>query len=1052
MTTRVSVFLATTSLLVGLVHLQGHAGQAAQAPAQAPAATAAPAAATPGATSTTPRPVDPADVLAWKSIGPAALSTDGKWLAYRFTPVEGDSEVIIRAAEGTKEYKFTVGEVPAPAGPPAAGGGSSVAFSDDGKWAAFTVYPARKEAAKLRKAKKPLQNAVRLVNLSTGEDVEYPKVRQFAFSGDSAVALALHRYGPEGAGKDKPKGADLIVRELSSGNELTIGGVSEFAFDKAGQRLAWTIDAEEKIGNGVSVRELTSGIVTPLDSSRAIYEKPTWSEKGDALAVLKGVEDKAYEEKLYAVIGFSGFGAAGTGAADGAAKTTRVAYEPAKDTAFPAGMTISANRAPEWTEDRAALLFGITEAKKKSKADAAAADKDDKAKDASKTEPKPDAPKPDAPKPDAPKPADTPKADDADGEEKADLVVWHWQDPRLQSQQQVQEDRDKRFSFLATYRIADKKFIRLADDALRDVTAGKKGAWAMGVDRRAYMLSGSLDGRAYQDLYGVSLATGERKLLAKQVRWAFGTSPDGSKVLFYNDGHFMVADASSGEVTNITRALPVSFVDTEDDHNVVKPPVGPEGWTADSKSVLLSDRFDIWQVPVGGGQAVNVTVNGRRDRIEYSRLSVDPDEKGADLSVPQYYGMLGEQTKKGGLARGLPGKPGVEVLAWDDAAYGRLLKAKRADTLAYTRETDKTFPDFHIADAQLKGERRLTDGQAQIAPYTWTSGSRLIEFASAAPGTKGKKMQAALYLPANYEPGKRYPTIVYIYERLTDGLNRFTQLDTAHRVNKSYYTSNGYAVLTPDIGYTLNDPGMSAVWHVLPALKAAIATGVVDEARVGIQGHSWGGYQTAFLVTQTKAFKAAIAGAPLTDMISMYSLVYKNSGGGNGAIFESSQGRFLGGYWDNWEAYVRNSPIAHAKNVTTPLVILHNDKDGAVDFTQGIEYYNTLRRLKKPVVLLEYVGENHGLAKPENKYDYFVRMREFFDYQLKGAPAPTWWTDGVPRLEMDQHLKDRRAPKPAPASKPKPVPTTTTASSVSSSPSSATPAVAAAAAAGAAKP
>ena len=186
-----------------------------------------------------------------------------------------------------------------------------------------------------------------------------------------------------------------------------------------------------------------------------------------------------------------------------------------------------------------------------------------------------------------------------------------------------------------------------------------------------------------------------------------------------------------------------------------------------------------------------------------------------------------------------------------------------------------------------------------------------------------------------------------------------------------------------------------------------MATGVVDPKHIGLQGHSWGGYQTAFTVTQTDLFAAAIAGAPLTNMVSMYSLIYKNSGGTNQAIFESSQGRFFGGYWDNWEAYVRNSPVNFAKNVKTPLIILHNDQDGAVDFTQGVEYYNTLRRLGKPVVMLEYPGENHGLAKPANQQDYTVRMKEFFDHYLMGKPAPDWWTKGVPRLEMEDHIKQR---------------------------------------------
>jgi dipeptidyl aminopeptidase/acylaminoacyl peptidase len=1014
--TRLHLSFAATLVAVSLSPVTGAARRLEQ-PA-APAAGAAPqASATPQASAASaPRPMEAADVLDWKTIVSPSLSADGKWFGYGFTPVEGDAVAIIRATDGEKTYRFTIGEVPPPAGPPR-GLPPTVSFSEDGKWAAFSVYPTRKDAERLKKQKKPLQTSVRLIDLSTGAEVEYPKVRKFAFSGESASAIALHRYGPEGAGKDKPKGADLIVRDLASGHELTVGGVSEFAFDKPGRWLAWTIDAEDKIGNGIVLRDLKTGAVTPLDSGKASYEKPEFNEAGTAFAVLKGVDDKAYEDKRYAVVGVADLNDAPLRA---------ILFDPAKDSTFPAEMTISANRAPTWTSDRTGLLFGIIEAKKKI---AAAGEKDaDSAKD-------PDAGKSggkDATK-DASKDKEAAKPDEANADEKADLVLWHWKDARLQSQQQVQEDRDKKFSYLSTYRVADKKFIRLADADLRDVTPPESGRWAFGVSRKEYELTGALEGRNYQDVYAIDLATGARKLAAKQVRWVYAQSPDSTKLLFYDDGQFRVFDAETGQSAIVTRTAPVSFVDVDDDHNVVKPPVSPVGWSADSRSVLLSDAWDIWQVPVAAdGTAVNLTGNGRRDRIRYTRLAVDANEKGIDLAVPQYYTMLGDWTKKGGLARATLGKTGVEALAWDDAAYGTLLKAKRAATLAYTRETGKDFPDFYIADAALKGAHRVTDGQAQVAPYAWSPSARLIDFTSTAPGApgsagkKGKKMQAALYLPANYEPGRKYPTIVYIYERLTDGMHQFVQPGTAHRVNKSFYTSNGYAVLMPDISYTLNDPGMSAVWCVLPALQAAIATGIVDETRVGIQGHSWGGYQTAFLVTQTKAFKAAIAGAPLTDMVSMYSLVYKNTGGANMAIFESSQGRFRGGYLDNWDAYVRNSPIAHATNVTTPLLILHNDKDGAVDFTQGVEYYNTLRRLKKPVVLLEYVGENHGLAKPANKYDYFVRMKEFFDYHLKGAPAPAWWTDGVPRLEMDDHLKARESkPKKGPAT----TPAQTTASS-----------------------
>ena len=228
-------------------------------------------------------------------------------------------------------------------------------------------------------------------------------------------------------------------------------------------------------------------------------------------------------------------------------------------------------------------------------------------------------------------------------------------------------------------------------------------------------------------------------------------------------------------------------------------------------------------------------------------------------------------------------------------------------------------------------------------------------------------------------------------------------------VNTALYTSRGYAVLEPDIVYRINDPGPSAVDCVLAAVRAAIKLGIVDSAHVGLHGHSWGGYETSFIVTQTKLFAAAIAGAPVTDYIDFYSSIYWNTGYSDSPIFESSQTRMRGAPLDNWEAYLRNSPSVHSKNVTTPLVILADDKDGAVDFHQGLAWYNTLRSLGKNVMLLEYVGENHGLARPANQRDYAMRAQQFFDHYLRGVAAPDWMVNGVPHLKMEDHLKAFRS-------------------------------------------
>ncbi len=912
-----------------------------------------------------PRPLALQDILAWRSIGSAELSPDGNWLMYKLSPLEGESEIVIRQTKGTKEHRFPIGEAPR------FGAFARTGFSSDSKWAAFLSYPGSKDMKALRKEKKRVTTTAVLTNLATGEKTEFEKVRSLNFSGDNPGFVALHRYAPESQEKEKDKwtGSDLVLRELATGKEVNVGNVAEFAFDKYGTRLALVIDAQGQAGNGIQLRDMASGAVVSLDNDKAAYKSLSWTEKGEAFAALKGKEDKAYEDKLWSIVAYAGFQEP-----KGPRKTV---YDPTGDKSFPEGMTISPNRAPKWTEGFDAVLFGIQEAKKKSDADKKDADK--------KGQPAPPA-----------GPADESE------EDIPDLVIWHGMDKRLQSQQQVQSQSDQNFSYLAEYRVNEKMFVRLADDDLREIEPAPKSRFAVGQDDRAYELDGNLDGRRFQDIYVIDMKTGARTLALKKNRYYFGTLYDGGHFLYYDDGHFYSYDMTASRSVNLTQDVPASFFNEDSDVNVVKPPDYPVGSTKDGLNVLLSDGWDVWSVPVrGGGKGVNLTGNGAKDKIRYRRARIDPEEKAIDLDQPQYFAALGEWTKKAGIARLEKGKPGLTVLLWEDAGFGGLAKAKKAEVYVYTRDTYKEYPDYYVTDALLKNGQKITEANPQQKDFLWTSGQMLIDYTSA----KGDKLQAALFLPANYEKGRKYPTIVYYYEKMSQQLNRYAQ-PSANGFNKSVYTSNGYAVLMPDITYKINDPGMSAVWCVLPAIDAAVAAGVVDRSKVGLQGHSWGGYQTAFLITQAD-FAAAVAGAPLTNMISMYSSIYFNSGSANMAIFESSQGRFKGGYWDNLEAYQRNSPVYYAERVKTPLIILHNDKDGAVDWNQGIEYYNTLRRLKKSVVMLQYVGENHGLQKPANQKDYTVRMKEFFDHQLMGKPAPAWYMEGVSQLKLKDHLKER---------------------------------------------
>jgi dipeptidyl aminopeptidase/acylaminoacyl peptidase len=949
-----------------------------------------------------PRPIGLQDILDWKRIGGGTLTNDGRWFAYHLSPTEGNSEVVIRSTTDETEHRFPVGEVSGGG----FGGGGSLSFSEDSKWMAFTVYPPADEGKRSGNQRRPARNKVGILDLASGEMTEVEDVRAFAFAGDRGGWIALHRYPAEGGGSggasggarqgagapgsagggntpDRPRGTDLILRELSSGLQQNLGNVAEFAFDESGRWLAWAVDAAGKAGNGIQLRDMATGVTRVLESDEARYSRISWADDQAALSSLKAAEDEDWEDDLHSVVGWKGF--------ENGSGPEKTVFDPAAHDGFPEGMTVSPSYTPRWSDELDAVFFGIHEVKMTEEATATGEEGGQEGEGAQQEGERPEGP--------------AAREDDEIGDdEKPDLVLWHWEDPRLQAMQQVQAARDRNFSYLAVYWTDRDRFVRLADDDVDAVTPASKGPWAVGYDDDPYELMGNLDGRRYRDVYAIDMRTGERTMILERSRWSYSISPDGSHYVYYDGGHFHTYEFGSGEHRNVTADVPTSFVDTEDDHNIADPPIFPRGWTEDGRNLLLYDNWDLWRVGVHGGGGTNLTVNGRTDQIRYgSPLQFDPDEEdGFDLSDPVYFRMYGEWTKKSGYGLLAGGRPGVDVLAFEDASYGALRKAKDADVYVVSRSTATDYPNHHVTDARLRAPRQITDGFPEQSRYLWTEGSMLLDYRS----DKGDRLQGALFLPAGYEEGRSYPTIVYIYERLSQGLNSYP-FPSANGFNAAVYTSNGYAVLMPDIAYQVNDPGMSAVWSVLPALDAAIATGVVDPERVGIHGHSWGGYQTAFLITQTDAFAAAVAGAPLTNMISMYASIYWNSGSADGAIFESSQGRFEGGPWDHIEAYTRNSPVYFAESVTTPVLLLHNDEDGAVDWNQGIEYFNTLRRLGKPIVMLQYVGENHGLRKPANRKDYTVRQKEFWDHFLRGEPAPAWWTEGVPHLDMEDHIKER---------------------------------------------
>jgi dipeptidyl aminopeptidase/acylaminoacyl peptidase len=944
------------------------------------------------------------DIPNWKSIPSFSvqLSPDGVWMAYGMLPVEGDGDLIVQKAEepGSKK-NYPIGSTNFP----------SFSFAENSKWIAFKEFPKDKEKkAAAKNGGKGLSEKLVLIDLGAEKKTVFEKVTGYSFNGKASTHLAL-QLSKEGNNGDA-KGSDLLLVNLATGKRQNIGNVQEFAFNKGGEYLAYTIDAANKSGNGIYLFHVPSGTTKLVDSDTATYRSLNWTEKGEALALLKMVKDKAYKQEHGKVLGIKNL-----------ASPELSIFDPKLDSVnFPKRLTISPNRRPMWSEDLTRLFFGVHNLEKEKKETPKPAqpsvnkDSIDRIKlekikadttiksitDLQRAIAKLDTTK-------------TPPQERKNDLPKPDMAIWHWQDSRLQSRQQVMENQDKNYSIWWMYDVRTSKPIQLQDSSVRELTIMPKEKWALGMDMQEYELDINLDGQNYRDIYVVNLQTGERKLIFKKFYLpSFASFPrpsnDGTKFMYGLDGHYYVYDIASATSKNITEAIPTTFVETEDDHNVIKPMVNPLGWSSDDRYILLRDEWDIWQIPLGPKEkAANLTQNGRKEKIRYQfRYNLDPEDKGIDLKKGLYIRMYGEFTKKSGLARLEPGKAGLvagaKVLLWEEANIASLGKAKNADVFYFTREKFNVPTDFYLTNATLSNPKKVTENAPDFAKYTWSTGARLVDYVS----DKGDTLQAALFLPAGYVAGKKYPTVIYYYEKLSQTLHNFSNPGfSGTGWNPAVYTSNGYAVLVPDIVYQLDDPGMSAVWCVLPAVKEALKTGVIDESKMGLHGHSWGGYQTSFLITQTTQFKAAAAGAPLTNMISMYDLIYWNTGSGNMSIFEASQGRFRGGPWENWDSYQRNSPVYHVKKVQTPLLLLHNDKDGAVDFTQGIEYYNALRRLKKPVIMVQYKGENHGLSKLENRKDYSIRMMEFFDYHLKGEKPADWIVSGVDKLKLDEHLDGR---------------------------------------------
>jgi dipeptidyl aminopeptidase/acylaminoacyl peptidase len=908
-----------------------------------------------GLAQTKPR-LTPADYGKWETLGATYMSPDGKWLVYGVNRSNRNNELrIVNVAGGD---------------PKTAPFGAQPVFSSDSRWVAYSVGYSEAQEEKLRKEKKPIQRKLGLLNLATGEQTTVDGIESFAFSANGAY-LAMRRYAPErkdgqpaeaAAETDSTPGATLIIRHLASGRDTTFGNIAEYAWQdlpKRGRLLAMTISAEDKTGNGVQLFDPETNALRALDSAQAAYSSLAWRKESADLVVLRAKMNERREGPTQIVLAWKRLGE------DGENKRS---YDPTADAKFPAGMRTVSFRRPSWSQDGGIVFLGIARWQEKPAGEKSPSGNNSK---------------------------ESAKEDD----EPAGVDIWHSRDVIVMPKQKIDARQDRQRNLLAAWHVDSERLTQLGQDRDEQVTPLKYQKLGYVTNWTAYAMERSI-GRPAADLYLVDLVSGERVKIKEQLSDDFyvRSSPGGRYLIYLQDDHYWTVNTATRAVVNITKNVQTSFIDRESDATIKqKPAFGVAGWTKNDESVILYDNFDLWQISPDGSRAQRLT-DGAAEQTRHRYLRLDPEEEWIDTNKPVYLSLFGLRSKKSGFAR-LRFGAGVERLVWLDKGVQRLAKAKDAETYSYSIEDFDDSPDVFVGDASLKEARQVTKTNPFQSDYAWGR-SELVEYKT----ERGDRLQGALIYPAGYEAGRKYPMVVYLYERLSDGLHQYSAPSERDYYNTAAFMQQGYFVFRPDIKFQPREPGLSVVECVTAAVNKVVEMGLVDARKIGVVGHSWGGFDASYLATHSDLFAAAVAGAPITDLVSNYGNHHWSSGIAETDHIETGQQRMEAPLWEDLQAYIRNSAVYNAHNMKTPLLLETGDNDGTVFWHQSVELYNVARRAKKDVVMLVYGGEDHGLRKKSNQIDYHRRIQEWFGHYLKDEPAAPWITKGVSFLEREQEL------------------------------------------------
>lgn len=829
-------------------------------------------------------------------------------------------------------------------------------FSEDNKWLGFIVSPDSKTQEKLREEKKTILRKFGLMNLETGETIYLNDVETYNFSGNGKF-VAIKKA----AAIAEAKTTNIIVRDLVSGKDRVFGNVKEFSWSENNSLLAVLTDLPDKIGNSVTLFDGNNQSIQLLDNQEAVYSSLTWRKNSEDLALLRSFKDKDFDEDNNEVLVWRNLSKS-----EGNLKI----FKPATFANFPKDMKVPNKPNLQWSADGKSLFFGINKWKKKQEK------KEEVKADETTKDGKPKLPEIPA------------------------LEIWNASDVLTIPEQKLRTEAD---SHLSVWNIETNKFTKIADEKL-EVSFQNDTPVLVAADKKPYDFEGMF-GRPSSDIHTIDITTGTKQKILTNIPVLLysAVSPGGKYFVYLKNDHLHLFDFATFKDINLTKELDDSFVNLEDDHPVSqKPPFGFIGWDKTGTYFIAHSKFDVWKFDAVTGKGTRLT-NGKTENIQHRFERIpNPGESYLDLSQPYFIRHFGRLDKKSGYSLVTDGI--VKKLFWGDANVSSVFKPKYGESFVFRIESYNDSPDLFVSQnagstpKQVSNinpfEKDLKSGKAEIINYT---------------NAKGQKLQGSLYYPDDYDPNKKYPMITYIYELLSNGFHNYSLPSNTSYYNRRVFTSQGYFVFMPDIIFDAGDPGVSSVKTLEIAVKAVAQKGLIDEKRVGLVGHSWGGYQAAYAVTATNIFAAAVAGAGISNLLTMYGTLTPSFGNQfESKHFEVGQERMILPPWKNIEGYLRNSAIPNIQKMQTPLLMEVGDEDKNVNWGQGLEMYNAARREKKPMVLLVYAKEGHGLTQPKNQIDYQKRILDWFGHYLKNEPAKKWIKENVPYTEQQNLLKERQ--------------------------------------------